>query len=395
MRRFGPKSSSGAVTPGPHGAYREAMIEISHLTKVYGGVTAVNDVSFTVKPGIVTGFLGPNGAGKSTTMRILMGLESPTSGTATVMGRPIREHASPLTTVGALLDARSLNPARKARQSLQAIADTHGIPASRVSEVLALTGLSDVADKRSGGFSLGMGQRLGIASALLGDPRVLVFDEPVNGLDPEGVTWVRHLCRNLAAEGRTVLISSHLMSEMAQTADRIVVIGRGHVLADATVDEFIDHVGDEHVRVVSDDVARLGQALAASGAEVRRLDERRLQIRGSNSALVGRSALELGVALEELVPVRPSLEEAYLRMTANEVQYRSGQGLGGPGLNDQAGAPQNRPPQQQPTQQQQYAQQQPVPQQQQPGQQQWAQAPAPQGRRAAQSGADNQQGEGR
>lgn len=389
------------------------MIEISHLTKSYGGVTAVNDVSFTVRPGIVTGFLGPNGAGKSTTMRILMGLENASSGYATVMGKPIQEHSSPLTTVGALLDARSLNPARKARQSLLALADTHGIPSSRVDEVLALTGLSGVADKRSGGFSLGMGQRLGIASALLGDPQVLVFDEPVNGLDPEGVTWVRHLCRNLASEGRTVLISSHLMSEMAQTADRIVVIGRGHVLADATVDEFIDHVGDEHVRVVADDAGRLGESLARSGADVRRIDERRLQIRGTKPALVGRSALELGVALEELVPVRPSLEEAYLRMTANEVQYRSGQGLGGPDLNGkQVGPPQGMPPQGQYQGQpqgqyqgqpqavpsgapQQQFQQNPQHQAQQNPQQQWAQPPAPQGRRAAEPGAENQQGEGR
>lgn len=299
------------------------MLQITHLTKAYGGVPAVQDVSFTVRPGQVTGFLGPNGAGKSTTMRIIMGLERADSGQALVLGRPLRDHPAPLRSVGALLDARSLNPARKARVSLQAVADTHGIPARRVDEVLELTGLTAVADQRSGRYSLGMGQRLGIAAALLGDPRVLVLDEPVNGLDPEGVSWVRRLCRNLAADGRTVLISSHLMSEMAQTADRLVVIGRGRVLADQTLDEFVGGVGQEHVRVVPDDAGRLGGALTAAGARVDALAGGTLMVRDLDSAAVGRAALAAGVALSQLTTVRPSLEEAYLRMTADAVQYHS------------------------------------------------------------------------
>ena len=300
------------------------MIEISHLSKVYGGKTAVSDASFTVRPGQVTGFLGPNGAGKSTTMRIIMGLERPTSGSATIQGKPLRAHPAPLRTAGALLDARSLHPARTARSSLRALAESNGLPARRVDEVLELTGLTQVAGKRPAGFSLGMGQRLGIASALLGDPQVLLFDEPVNGLDPEGVTWVRRLCRNLAAEGRTVLISSHLMSEMAQTADRVVVIGRGRILADATLDDFVAGLGGEYVKVTTPETGRLGDALHATGLDVRREGPSTITVRGADAAHVGRSAFELGVLLEELVQVRPSLEDAYLRLTAGEVEYRSG-----------------------------------------------------------------------
>ncbi len=300
------------------------MIEISHLSKDYGGKAALSDVSFTVQPGQVTGFLGPNGAGKSTTMRILMGLETATGGTATIMGRPLAQHPAPLRTAGALLDARSLHPARKARTSLLALADSNGIPASRVGEVLELTGLGAVADKRSGGFSLGMGQRLGIAAALLGDPQVLLFDEPVNGLDPEGVTWVRRLCRDLASQGRTVLISSHLMSEMAQTADRVVVIGRGRILADAALEEFTSRLGESHVLVGASDTTALGNALHAGGADVRRLDANRLDVRGVDAAHVGRVAFETRVMLSELTQVKSSLEDAYLRLTAAEVEYRSG-----------------------------------------------------------------------
>jgi ABC-2 type transport system ATP-binding protein len=300
------------------------MIEISHLSKEYGGKSALSDVSFTVQPGQVTGFLGPNGAGKSTTMRILMGLETPGRGAATIMGKPLAQHAAPLRTAGALLDARSLHPARKARSSLLALADSNGIPASRVDEVLELTGLGAVADQRSGGFSLGMGQRLGIAAALIGDPQVLLFDEPVNGLDPEGVTWVRRLCRDLAGQGRTVLISSHLMSEMAQTADRVVVIGRGRILADASLEEFTTRLGEEHVLVGTPETTRLGDALYAGGAQVRRVDPQRLDVRGVDAALVGRVAFEQGIMLSELTQVRTSLEEAYLRLTAAEVEYRSG-----------------------------------------------------------------------
>ncbi|MGO3139389.1 MAG: ABC transporter ATP-binding protein [Galactobacter sp.] len=300
------------------------MIEVSHLNKSYGSKRVLEDVSFTVPSGQVTGFLGPNGAGKSTTMRLIMGLENPSSGQATVLGQPLRKHPAPLTSAGALLDARSLNPARKARQSLLALADTHGLPASRVNEVLALTGLTEVADQRSGGFSLGMGQRLGIAAALLGDPRVLVLDEPVNGLDPEGVTWVRKLCRKLAAEGRTVLISSHLMSEVAQTADRVVVIGQGRILADASMDEFVGGLGEEHVRVASTDAAKLGARLSADGAEVDRLDGATLRVRNLSAEAVGVAALHEGVALRELVGIKPSLEDAYLALTSGAVEYRSG-----------------------------------------------------------------------
>ncbi|WP_367273388.1 ABC transporter ATP-binding protein [Galactobacter sp.] len=300
------------------------MIEVTHLSKSYGPKHVLKDVSFTVPPGQVTGFLGPNGAGKSTTMRLIMGLENPSAGQATVLGQPLGKHPAPLASAGALLDARSLNPARKARQSLLALADTHGIKASRVAEVLALTGLTDVADQRSGGFSLGMGQRLGIAAALLGDPRVLVLDEPVNGLDPEGVTWVRKLCRSLAAEGRTVLISSHLMSEVAQTADRVVVIGQGRILADASMDEFVGGLGEEHVRVASADAAKLGVRLSADGGAVDRVDESTLSVRNLSAEAVGAAALQEGVALRELVGIRPSLEDAYLALTSGAVEYRSG-----------------------------------------------------------------------
>lgn len=300
------------------------MIEVANLTKTYGGTTVLDDVTFTVRPGMVTGFLGPNGAGKSTTMRLIMGLEQADAGSATILGRPLAEHPAPLRSVGALLDARSLNPARKARQSLLALADTHSIPASRVDEVLALTGLTQVADRRSGGFSLGMGQRLGIAAALLGDPEVLVLDEPVNGLDPEGVTWVRQLCRSLAAEGRTVLISSHLMSEVAQTADRVVVIGQGKILADAGVDEFVGALGDAHVKATSADAAKLGMQLTSAGAEVQRVDETTLQVKKVDAEGVGRAALDVGAVLSELVEVRPSLEQAYLALTSGAVEYRSG-----------------------------------------------------------------------
>jgi ABC-2 type transport system ATP-binding protein len=300
------------------------MIEVRNLTKTYGGKRVLDHVSFTVPPGQVTGFLGPNGAGKSTTMRLIMGLENPTDGHATIQGKPLKAHPAPLHTVGALLDARSLNPARKARQSLLALADTHGLPGSRVDEVLALTGLTEVADRRAGGFSLGMGQRLGIAAALIGDPDVLVLDEPVNGLDPEGVTWVRKLCRSLAAEGKTILISSHLMSEVAQTADRVVVIGKGQILAEAGMDEFVGGLGEEHVRVVAGDAAKLGVRLSADGAEVIRAAENTLQVKRLDAPAVGRAALAEGVALSELVSVRPSLEDAYLALTSGSVEYRSG-----------------------------------------------------------------------
>ena len=244
------------------------MIEAHELTKRYGDTTAVHSLSFTIAPGTVTGFLGPNGAGKSTTMRMIMGLDRPTSGTVTVNGKPYRQHRAPLREVGALLEASAVHPGRSARSHLRSMAATHNIKASRVSEVIEMTGLAGVATKRVGGFSLGMGQRLGIAAALLGDPRTLILDEPVNGLDPEGVQWVRQLVRALAAEGRTVFLSSHLMSEMSQTADHLLVIGRGRIIAAGPVQQVIDSVAGGAVRVRSPRAGELAAALAADGATV-------------------------------------------------------------------------------------------------------------------------------
>ena len=244
------------------------MIEAHELTKRYGDTTAVHSLSFRIAPGTVTGFLGPNGAGKSTTMRMIMGLDRPTSGTVTVNGKPYRQHRAPLREVGALLEASAVHPGRSARSHLRAMAATHNIKASRVSEVIEMTGLAGVATKRVGGFSLGMGQRLGIAAALLGDPRTLILDEPVNGLDPEGVQWVRQLVRALAAEGRTVFLSSHLMSEMSQTADHLLVIGRGRIIAAGPVQQVIDSVAGGAVRVRSPRAGELAAALAADGATV-------------------------------------------------------------------------------------------------------------------------------
>lgn len=300
------------------------MIQVSHLTKVYAGKPAVDDISFTIEPGHVTGFLGPNGAGKSTTMRMIMGLETPTSGSATIAGKPFAQHRNPLQTAGALLDAKAIHPKRTARSNLLALAASNNLPASRVDEVLAITGLSAVARKRPGGYSLGMGQRLGIAATLLGDPQVLLFDEPVNGLDPEGVAWVRRLCRELAQQGRTVFISSHLMSEMAQTADHIVVIGMGKILANQSLESFLAEGETKRVRVLADDPAQLGQALAAVGATVTAADHRRLDVVGVDGREVGRAALELGIVLEELVPLNTSLEDKYLALTNAAVEYRTG-----------------------------------------------------------------------
>ncbi|MGL4339236.1 MAG: ABC transporter ATP-binding protein, partial [Rhodoglobus sp.] len=239
------------------------MIEVRELSKHYGAVKAVDDISFTVKPGIVTGFLGPNGAGKSTTMRLIVGLDRPSTGSATVNGAPYAAHRAPLREVGALLDAKAVHTGRSALNHLRALAATHAISRRRVDEVIALTGLESVARRRVGGFSLGMGQRLGIAAALLGDPATLILDEPVNGLDPEGVIWVRTLARSLASEGRTVFLSSHLMSEMAQTADHIIVLGRGRVIADAPVDDILSQSTGGSVRVRTPDSARLAELLAS------------------------------------------------------------------------------------------------------------------------------------
>ena len=302
------------------------MIEVEALTKRYGAKVAVSDLSFTVRPGQVTGFLGPNGAGKSTTMRLILGLDRPTAGTARVNGRPYAAHAAPLREAGALLEAKAVHKGRSARRHLLALAQTHGIARSRVDEVLEMVGLVTAADRRAGGFSLGMGQRLGIAAALVGDPAVVIFDEPVNGLDPDGVLWVRNLLRGLAAEGRTVLVSSHLMSEMALTAEHLVIIGRGSLLADTTVAELIERVAVGSVLVRSPRATELGDVLARDGGTVTGTEPGTLQVSGVSAERIGDLALEHGLPVYELTPRRASLEEAYMELTRNAVEYREREG---------------------------------------------------------------------
>jgi len=299
------------------------MIEAHALTKRYGDKTAVDDISFTIAPGSVTGFLGPNGAGKSTTMRMIMGLDRPTSGTVTVNGKPYAQHRAPLAEVGALLDAKAVHTGRSARSHLRTMAATHNIPATRVDEVIEMTGLATVAGKRVGGFSLGMGQRLGIASAMLGDPRTLILDEPVNGLDPEGVQWVRRLVRSLADEGRTVFLSSHLMSEMAQTADQLLVIGRGRIIAAGPVQEVIDSVSAAAVRVRTPRAAELAELIRSDDVVVTSPAPGTLEVRGIDAARIGDVACASGIALHELSPRSASLEEAYMSLTQDAVEYRS------------------------------------------------------------------------
>ncbi len=299
------------------------MIEAKALTKRYGDTTAVDNVSFTIHPGTVTGFLGPNGAGKSTTMRMIVGLDRPTGGTVTVNGKPYAAHRAPLGEVGALLDAKAVHTGRSAYQHLRAMAATHGIPVRRVHEVIEMTGLEQVAKKRVGGFSLGMGQRLGIAAALLGDPATLILDEPVNGLDPEGVRWVRTLARHLADEGRTVFISSHLMSEMAQTADQLLVIGRGRIITAAPIEDVIATATKPMVRVVTPHFRELTDALTAHGATVSTLTSGQLEVWDLSSAEIGDVAAQRQLSLHELTPVAASLEDAYLSLTHDEVEYRS------------------------------------------------------------------------
>ncbi|MCF6386306.1 ATP-binding cassette domain-containing protein [Mycobacterium sp. MBM] len=293
------------------------MIELTGLTKSFGSVRAVDDLTCTIEPGVVTGFLGPNGAGKSTTMRMIVGLDRPSAGTVTVAGRPYREHKHPLRTVGALLDARQVHPNRTARAHLRWIAATNRIPVRRVDEVLAEVGLTDVSGKRAGSFSLGMLQRLGIAAALLGDPPVLLFDEPVNGLDPEGIRWIRTLMRALAAEGRTVLVSSHLLAEMANTADRLVVIGRGRLIAATTMADFLNHSGT--VRVRSPQLDRLAALLPGA-----RRDGSALLVDAAGTEQIGELAAAHHIVLHELTAVGASLEEAYMKLTDAAVQYRAG-----------------------------------------------------------------------
>lgn len=299
------------------------MIEARGLTKHYGTKRAVDDVSFSIEPGQVTGFLGPNGAGKSTSMRLILGLDRPSAGTVTVNGKRYTDSASPLTEVGALLDAKGVHPGRSARSHLRAIAATHGISDRRVGEVLAQTGLESVAHKRVGGYSLGMGQRLGIAAALLGDPEVLILDEPVNGLDPDGVRWVRQLLRHLAGEGRTVLLSSHLMSEMSQTADHIIVLARGKVMADAPLAEFLDAQGQRTVTVRSPEAARLASLVMSESPNcgLQSTGDHGFAVTGVDSARIGRLAAATGIELHELSTSSSNLEDAYLSLTQDEVEY--------------------------------------------------------------------------
>ena len=299
------------------------MIEAHELTKRYGDKLAVDHISFTVRPGSVTGFLGPNGAGKSTTMRMIVGLDAPTSGTVTVNGAPYAAHRAPLREVGALLDAKAVHPGRTAYQHLRAMAATHGIPDSRVREVIDMTGLHQVAKKRVRGFSLGMGQRLGIAAAMLGDPRTLILDEPVNGLDPEGVMWVRQMVRYLAEQGRTVFLSSHLMSEMSLTADQLIVIGRGRIIAAGSVGDLIDGTRGVTVRVRSPRAGALAEMLRGEDVTITSDEPGHLEVRGRTAEQVGEAAAAAGIVLHELTPVRASLEDAYLTLTQDEVEFQS------------------------------------------------------------------------
>jgi ABC-2 type transport system ATP-binding protein len=299
------------------------MIEVTRVTKRYGDKTAVSELSFTVEPGVVTGFLGPNGSGKSTTMRLILGLDAPDSGLTMVNGKRYRDHVAPLREVGALLEARSVHTGRSAYNHLLAMGQTHGIGRRRVNELIELVGLREVAHKRAGGFSLGMGQRLGIASALLGDPHTVMLDEPVNGLDPEGIQWVRKLLRKLASEGRTVFVSSHLMSEMALTAEHLIVIGRGRLIADTSVDEFVQSASKHSVRVRSPQLERLVDLLAGPDVSVDPVEASVAEIRGLNSEQVGTIAAADGIVLYELTSQRASLEEAFMELTHDSLEFHT------------------------------------------------------------------------
>jgi ABC-2 type transport system ATP-binding protein len=299
------------------------MIEVRQLSKRYGDKLAVDSLTFDVRPGIVTGFLGPNGAGKSTTMRMLLGLDRPSSGSAMINGRNYADHAAPLHEIGALLEARAVHTSRSAYNHLLALAATHGISAARVDEVVDLVGLREVARTRAGGFSLGMGQRLGIASALLGDPEVLLLDEPINGLDPEGIRWVRDLLKDLAAQGRTVFVSSHLMSEMALTAEHLIVVGRGRLIADMSVDELIRSASTNIVAVRSPEATELRDALAGPDVTVTTSEPGLLEVTGLTAAQIGDAARDRGLAVHELTPRQASLEEAFMDMTRDSVEYHA------------------------------------------------------------------------
>ena len=300
------------------------MIEARDLTKIYAGKAAVDHLTFTVEPGQVTGFLGPNGAGKSTTMRLILGLDRPQSGIALINGRRYRDLKDPLRTVGALLEAKTVHPGRSARNHLLFLAQTQGLPARRVEEVLALVGLQDVADKRAGGFSLGMSQRLGVAVAMLGAPEVLLLDEPVNGLDPEGVLWIRNLMKQLAAEGRTILVSSHLMNEMAVTADHLIVIGRGKLITEASTEDVIARSTDKSVQVRTPDADRLAEMIATAGGKVVRGGAENgaglLTVTGLEAPRIGELAASASVVLYELTPLA-SLEGAFMELTSGSVEF--------------------------------------------------------------------------
>jgi ABC-2 type transport system ATP-binding protein len=306
------------------------VIEAVGLTKRYGGVTAVDDLSFTVRPGVVTGFLGPNGSGKSTTMRLLMGLDRPNAGRATIDGSSYEDFPAPLRQVGALLEARAIHTGRSARSHLLAMAATTGITRARVDEVLGLVGLDAVAGKRAGGFSLGMGQRLGLASALLGDPATLLLDEPVNGLDPEGILWIRNLLKALAAEGRTVFVSSHLMSEMAVTATELIVVGRGRLIASGSVEKLTSGAAAGTVKVRTDEADRLAGLLVAPGRTVDRPLSDTLVVGGIDSTGIGLIAARDGIALIELTPQQATLEEAFMEITRDAVEFHGGLDTSGP-----------------------------------------------------------------
>ena len=301
------------------------MIEVQDLTKTFGDTVAVDRLTFSVQPGMVTGFLGPNGAGKTTTMRVILGLDHPTSGTATINGHTYRNSPAPMYEVGALLEAKAVHGGRSARKHLTWLAQAGGIPTSRVDEVLDMVGLTQVAGRKIGGFSLGMSQRLGIATGMLGDPDVLLFDEPVNGLDPEGIRWVRTMMRQLASEGRTVLVSSHLMSEMEETAEHVIVIGRGKLIADASMSDFMLQSASRHVRVISPQATELVPLLERADASISRSEDGVLLVTGIEAPAIGDLAADNGIRLHELSPRRASLETAFMELTSGSVDFRSGQ----------------------------------------------------------------------
>ena len=299
------------------------MIEAENLTKHYGEKTAVDDLTFQVKPGLVTGFLGPNGSGKSTTMRLILGLDTPTSGRVTVDGKAYRDYPAPLSEVGVLLEARSVHTGRSAYHHLLALAQTQGIARSRVDELISMVGLDEVARKRAGQFSLGMGQRLGIAAALLGDPEVLILDEPINGLDPEGIHWIRDLLKSLAAEGRTVFLSSHLMSEMAVTADHLIIIGRGRLIRDVSLTAFVEEFSSNIVHVRSPEATRLGEVILGPDIRVSSDQPGQLEVEGLTSEQIGDIAARDGLVIHELTPEKTSLEGAFMELTREETEYRA------------------------------------------------------------------------